>query len=428
MKLTTRIIRRVSTILLVVLTLWSVLFYAAMEEEIIDEVDDAIDLYAENVITRYLAGKELPSADNGTNNSYHLTKVTDEYARMHPHLTYTDEMRYIDDKRETEPARVLRTIFRGYDGEWHELTVATPTIEKRDLMKAVAYWVLGLYVAVVLTIIVVNAWVINRSMRPLYRLLRWLDRYNINEEIAPIDNPTQVTEFRTLNDTILRFSRRNHQLFEQQKRFIGDASHELQTPLAICLNRLELLCSTDMSEEQLGEILKTMQTLEHLSDLNRSLLLMSKIDNRQFPEVVPNDMVAIIRQAQSEYRRMTAEKKVDVHIDIAGHPVWSMNSSLAKTMIHNLYRNALTHNLKEQGILHIHISEDTIRMANTGTPAPLDSEHIFDRFYKSGQKAESTGLGLAIVQAICQLYELQITYSFEEKMHIFTISTKKSDK
>ena len=98
MKLTTRIIRRVSAILFVVLTLWSVLFYAVMEEEIIDEVDDAIDLYAENVITRYLAGKELPSVDNGTNNSYHLVEVTDEYARTHPHLSYTDEMRFIADK------------------------------------------------------------------------------------------------------------------------------------------------------------------------------------------------------------------------------------------------------------------------------------------------------------------------------------------
>ena len=84
MTLTSRIIRRVSAFLFVILTLWSVLFYLVMMDEITDEVDDAIDLYAENVITRYLAGKELPDTDNGTNNSYHINRVTEEYARTHP--------------------------------------------------------------------------------------------------------------------------------------------------------------------------------------------------------------------------------------------------------------------------------------------------------------------------------------------------------
>ena len=87
MKLKNRIIRRVSAFLIVVLTMWAVLFYVAMIDEITDEGDDAIDLYAEMVITRYLAGKELPSVDNGTNNSFHLTEVGEEYALGHPHLS-----------------------------------------------------------------------------------------------------------------------------------------------------------------------------------------------------------------------------------------------------------------------------------------------------------------------------------------------------
>ena len=422
MTLTTRIIRRVSAILFVVLTLWSVLFYAAMEEEIIDEVDDAIDLYTENVITRYLAGKELPSVDNGTNNSYHLVEVTDEYARTHPHLSYNDEMRYIADKKETEPARVLKTIFRTENGQWHELTVATPTIEKRDLMEAVAYWMLGLYLAVVLTIIVVNAWVIRRSMRPLYRLLGWLDRYNINEHTEALENPTKVTEFRTLNETIQRFSQRNQELFEQQKRFIGDASHELQTPIAICQNRLEMLCDSDMTEEQMGEIFKTIQTLEHMSELNRSLLFLSKIDNGQFPDTMPVDMASLAQQTQVEYRRMASEKRVSVAIRAEGHPVWQMNPALAKALVQNLYRNAIIHNLDEGGELHIYIGIEEIAFTNTGAPMALDKEHVFDRFYKSGGKERSTGLGLAIVKAICDLYGLTVEYTYDEEgRHTFAV-------
>lgn len=421
MKLTTRIIRRISAVLFVVLTLWSVLFYAVMAEEITDEVDDAIDLYAEMVITRYLAGKGLPSTDNGTNNSYYLQEVTEEYARTHPHLSYADEMLYIASKKETEPARVMKTIFRGANGRMHELTVVTPTIEKKDLMESVTYWVLGLYLVVVLIIIVVNAWVIRRSMRPLYRLLNWLDRYNINEQVEPLNNTTDVAEFQILNDTIQRFSQRNLQLFEQQKRFIGDASHELQTPLAICQSRLEMLCDTDLSEEQLGEILKTLQTLEHLSELNRSLLLLSKIDNGQFPEITPVDMSALVHQAQNEYRFMAAEKRVKVFVTEEERPIWQMNAALAKVLVNNLYRNALVHNQAEGGELHIYISIKEICFSNTGESTPLDEKHIFDRFYKAGGKEHSTGLGLAIVAAICHLHNLSISYSFEKGRHKFRV-------
>ena len=423
MTLTSRIIRRVSAFLFVILTLWSVLFYLVMMDEITDEVDDAIDLYAENVIIRYLAGKELPDTDNGTNNSYHINRVTEEYARTHPHFSYTDETLYIADKHEAEPARVMKTIFRNSIGEWMELTVITPTIEKKDLMESIAYWILGLYLAGVITIIVVNAWVIRRSMRPLYRLLGWLDRYNINEQADPIDNPTTVTEFQTLNDAIQRFSQRNHELFEQQKRFIGDASHELQTPIAICQNRLEMLCDTDLGEEQMGEVIKTLQTLEHMSELNRSLLLLSKIDNHQYLDTVPVDMAALVHQTQNEYRHMAAERKVKVTIEETCHLVWTMNPTLAKVLVHNLYRNALVHNLSEgDGELHIYIGTREMAFSNTGALVALDEEHIFDRFYKEGGREGSSGLGLAIVKAICDTSDLSVGYDFVERKHRFVVS------
>ena len=423
MTLTSRIIRRVSAFLFVILTLWSVLFYLVMMDEITDEVDDAIDLYAENVIIRYLAGKELPDTDNGTNNSYHINRVTEEYVRTHPHFSYTDETLYIADKHEAEPARVMKTIFRNSIGEWMELTVITPTIEKKDLMESIAYWILGLYLAVVITIIVVNAWVIRRSMRPLYRLLGWLDRYNINEQADPIDNPTTVTEFQTLNDAIQRFSQRNHELFEQQKRFIGDASHELQTPIAICQNRLEMLCDTDLGEEQMGEVIKTLQTLEHMSELNRSLLLLSKIDNHQYLDTVPVDMAALVHQTQNEYRHMAAERKVKVTIEETCHLVWTMNPTLAKVLVHNLYRNALVHNLSEgDGELHIYIGTREMAFSNTGALVALDEEHIFDRFYKEGGREGSSGLGLAIVKAICDTSDLSVGYDFVERKHRFVVS------
>lgn len=431
MKLVKRIILRSSLVLIIVLSVWAIMFYAAMMNEVTDEIDDSLDLYTEMVITRLLAGKEIPNTDNGTNNSYYLKTISREYADTHSHRSFTDEMLYIESKRETEPARVMRTIFQRADGTYNELTVMTPTIEKQDLRESIAYWVMGLYGMVILTIIVVNGWIVSQNMKPLYHLLNWLDRYNINEQTPPLDNPTKVTEFRKLNDTIVRFSQRNRELFEQQKRFIGDASHELQTPLAICQSRLEMLCDTELTEEQMGEVLKTLQTLDHLSELNRSLLFLSKIDNKQFPETTDVDVLSLVEETQREYQRIAVKKGVEVKVEKQklsqgfapgniGLSAWHMNPSLAKALIENLLRNAIVHNI-EGGVVEIYVSKEKLTIANTGEDGALNSEHIFDRFYKTRGKEGSTGLGLAIVSAICHLYNLKVSYEYHDNKHYFMV-------
>lgn len=426
MSLVYRIILRISVFLLLIFGLWGWCFYAAMIDEINDEVDDALELYADELITRVLAGKEIPDTANGTNNSYHLRMVDEEYVSTHPRFSFSDEKVYIEEKRETEPARVLKTIFRRADGSYGELTVLTPTIEKEDLIQAIAYWTLGLFALLVMMILIVNAWIISRSMRPLYRLLQWLDKHNISKKPQPLNNPTKVTEFRKLNEALQRFSERSHELYEQQKRFIGDASHELQTPLAICRNRLEMLCDTELTEEQMGEILKTLQTLEELSELNRSLLLLSKIDNNQFPENSEVDVTGITKSALNEYKRMAATQKLEVTLHEEAHPVWTMNSALAKIMVHNLVRNAIVHNV-EEGRIAIRLTPNGIVCENTGIAQPLDKAHIFDRFYKAGGKAHSTGLGLALVAAIARLYQFTVDYQYEEGegIHRFSVSASR---
>ena len=285
MKLIYRIVIRISLLLILVLGVWAVFFYMAMMDEVNDEVDDSLEDYSEVIIIRTLAGEELPSQNTGSNNQYYLREVTEEYADSREDITYKDSMVYIVEKGETEPARILTTIFKDDENRFYELTVSTPSIEKEDLTAAIRNWMIFLYVALLLVIIVVNVWVFQQSMRPLYVLLHWLDGYRIGSKNKPLENDTQITEFRKLNEAAIRNAERSEQLFEQQKQFIGNASHEIQTPLAICRNRLEMMMEDEsLSESQLEELMKTHQTLEHITKLNKSLLLLSKIDNGQFTD------------------------------------------------------------------------------------------------------------------------------------------------
>ena len=72
MKLLNTVLARLAVALLPILALWSVIFYFAMVEEINDETDDSLEGYAELIIRRTLAGRELPAVGDGSNNSYTL--------------------------------------------------------------------------------------------------------------------------------------------------------------------------------------------------------------------------------------------------------------------------------------------------------------------------------------------------------------------
>lgn len=424
MKLIYRIIIRISLVLTIVLGIWAAFFYIATIDEVNDEVDDSLEDYSEAIIIRALAGEELPSVDNGSNNQYYLNEVSKEYADRHEGISYKDSMIYIAGKNETEPARILATIFRDESGRYYELTVSTPAIEKADLKNAILNWVIFLYVALLLTIILICIWVFYRNMKPLYILLAWLDGYRIGEKNEPLINETTITEFKKLNEAAVRNAERNEQLFEQQKQFIGNASHEIQTPLAICRNRLELLMEdSSLSEKQLNELMKTHRTLEYITKLNKSLLFLSRIDNGQFSETKRMELNPILKQYLEDYCEVYAFRKIETSVEEHGVFSIAMNEALAVALLTNLLKNAFLHN-SDGGHIKIKITNSSVTFRNSGVKEPLDKEYIFDRFYQGNKKEGSTGLGLAIADSICKLQGLHLRYYYENEEHCFEVSLK----
>ncbi|MBR4043581.1 MAG: HAMP domain-containing histidine kinase [Bacteroidaceae bacterium] len=422
MKLFYRVLAHLLTGIFVILLGWAIVFYWGIMEEINDEVDDSLEDYSELVIIRSLAGKELPAHDNGSNNQYFLKEVDASYALSKEAICYRDSMIYIAEKGETEPARILTTIFKDKDERYYELSVYTPTIEKRDLKEAIFQLLIGLFVVLLITILVINVWVFHQSMKPFYILLDWLEKFRLGKKNDVLDNPTHTTEFRKLNEAVSRFASHSEEMFEQQKQFIGNASHEIQTPLAICQNRLEMLMEDEtLSEQQMGEIAKTCQTLEYVSKLNKSLLLLSKIDNSQFASVEKVCLNEILYRYLDDYQEVYDYKGITLDVHEKNTFNITMNGTLAVVLITNLLKNAFVHNIYK-GKIQIEITSSNIRFGNTGKDEHLDEKHIFERFYQGSKKEGSTGLGLAIVDAICRQSQLSIQYQFVKGWHWFDIS------
>lgn len=421
MKLFHLVLWRISLALIVVLTVWAGFFYMAVVEEVNDEVDDTLEDYSEGLIIRALSGEDMPTASNGSNNQYYLYEVSESYAASHPQITYRDEMVFITEKSETEPARVLITIFRTEDERYMELVVYTPTIEKLDLLRAILGWIIFLYVLLLLIILSINIWVFRKNMKPLYVLLKWLDTSQLGKKNEPLENTTKITEFRKLNAATMAFAERGEKLFEQQKTFIGNASHEMQTPLAICRNRLEMLMEDEtLTEHQLNELIKTHQTLENLTRMNRSLLLLCKIENGQFADTRSVCLNDILAHYLDDYKEVYAYRNITVTVTTDSSFCVEMNDSLVSVLVTNLLKNSFVHNI-DGGFIYIKITANTFEISNIGEK-PLDRERIFERFYQGQKKEGSTGLGLALVDSICKANHLKIDYTYVENRHIFTIS------
>ena len=422
MKLFYRVLMHLLVGIVVILVGWAVVFYMGIMEEINDEVDDSLEDYTELIITRSLAGKELPAHDSGSNNQYYLREVEPSYALSRPAIFYRDSMVYISEKKETEPARILTTLFKDKEGTYFEVAVYTPTIEKKDLRQAIFQLLVGLFVSLLVAILLINIWVFRRSMRPFYRLVDWLDHSRLGKKNVPLENPTHTTEFRKLNEAVMRYATHSEEVFEQQKQFIGNASHELQTPLAICQNRLEMLMEDEtLSELQMEEILKTYQTLEYVSKLNKSLLLLSKIDSSQFVETSEVCINEVLHRYVDDYCEVYDYRGIRLTVEEKGEFRIRMNETLAVVLVTNLLKNAFVHNI-DKGEIRIVITSSGIRFGNTGNGEPLDGKRIFERFYQGKKKEGSTGLGLAIVDAVCRQYQLRVSYSAVDGMHCFEVS------
>ena len=231
-----------------------------------------------------------------------------------------------------------------------------------------------------------------------------------------------MLEFRKLTSAARETIERAENHLERQKQFIGNASHELQTPLAVLGNRIEwMMDNTTLTEEQFAELSKMRQSIHRLVRLNRTLLLLSKIDSGHFLDKGNVDIVSVVENELEVYREIFADKEIYCNVKTPKSLLVQMDEMLATTMVSNLIKNAFVHS-PAGGTIDITISRGELTVANNGDGA-LDGTRLFDRFYTSG-KSGSTGLGLALVKSIAGYYNWGVEYGFSGRMHSFIIKFK----
>ncbi|MCF0055846.1 HAMP domain-containing sensor histidine kinase [Dyadobacter sp. CY356] len=421
MKLLNHTLKYLSITLFVIITVWAAIFYINMLDEVYDSLDDGLDNYKLLVIQKAQEDSTILTKNDFAESNYEIRQIPEAVALRQKDI-HVDTLMYMLNEEDFEPVRMLTSAFE-LNKRYYELKVISSMVEEDDLIEDLFYSLIWLYIALLASIIIVNNFLLKKTWQPFYLLLEQLRQFKLGKDpvIKPAD--TRVKEFKELNEAVSLLINQSLEAYNGQKQFIENASHELQTPLAISINKLELLSEKeDLTEANLMAIGQVIQTLERLTRLNKSLLLLSKIENKQFQYNEKVNFNSVFKTIIEEFTDFADYKNITFSYQENGQFLVGMNKNLSEIMVTNFIKNAIVHNIPN-GFVRITVSSSSFSIQNSGSEVPLDRNHIFKRFNKRSNEKNSTGLGLAIVKAIANLYDLTIDYSYK-KGHVMTVSSK----
>lgn len=421
MKLLSYTYRKLALLLFLLMAVWGVLFYYAIIDEVVDETDDTLENYGEILMESALHDPSILETEGSLMSFYKFTPISEEEGRHYRQVFY-DATVYIELEDEDEPVRVMCTAFRMPDGQYYELKLMISILERDDMVEAMLWYLGALFLLFLICTSIGIQLVLKGVFRPLHRLLDWLHCIQPGKEVPPLDNPTKIREFRQLSDAALDMGNRSYKAYEEQKQFIENASHELQTPLAIVRGKVELLAESEgMTEQQMEQLDEIYATLGRAVKLNKSLLLLSRIENGQYTEMEDVSVDEILDELLPDLMDIYEHKQVRLIRKREEQPfIIHCNHSLAQILVSNLVKNSLLHN-REGGELQVLTTPTSLVIKNTGD-VPLDGEKLFRRFYHGMDgKKDSTGLGLAIARSIALSSSLKLTYEWQDGMHTFRL-------
>lgn len=420
MKLLNQSLIYITLSVLITISFWSVIFYFNMIDEIEDSIDDGLGNYKVLILKKLQIDKSILQRRYFGEGNYAISPCYRDFD-FQKKDEFKDTLMYMLNERKIEPVRMLTTIIN-QGNQHYKLRIISPTAEQDDLIEELFWSVIFLFLILVINIVIINKVLLRKLWTPFYQLLYQLKSFRLNKESSVVPVNTKISEFLDLQKTLEEVFIYTNNAYKAQNHFIENASHELQTPIALANAKLEnLLESGQYNGHQISELYEVLEILLRLKQLNKSLLFLAKIENKQLFEsdnVFVNGLVKSVLDDFSEFKEY---KNINVSIQEKSNLIVQMDANFAHIIILNLIKNSLLHNLSSNGKVIVVINQSSIEILNSGINKPLQQDKIFDRFYKENQSSKGTGLGLSIIKAITDLYGFQFAYSFHNSMHKFQI-------
>ena len=256
---------------------------------------------------------------------------------------------------------------------------------------------------------------------PFYEILAKTKGFKVTQNQPLKFVKTNISEFDDLQNVLQELTHQISTDYHALKEFTENASHEIQTPLAIIRSKLEnLIQSENLQEVEMKAIQTVYEAAGRLSKLNQSLLLLTKIDNQQFVKQEQINIGQVIESQLINYEDFILGKQISIAKELNKTVELEINAVLLDILLSNLLMNAIKHNVKN-GTISIILTHEKIVIQNTGKALEDVPNDFFGRFKKHNTESDSLGLGLAIVKKICETNGLKIDYQYQDNLHIIEI-------
>ena len=336
--------------------------------------------------------------------------------------SYFSNIVILDNDKEGEEFRQLNVV-KNIEDKTYRIIIRESAVESDDLLEAIAVLIL-----VSLSLLLIMLYLINRIISTsvwstFYTNLEKLKHFSLTNLKPFTPEESDVLEFKELNNVIKTLTDKVIEDYEILKQFSEDASHELQTPLAVIRSKIEsLLDGNQLNELQTEKIQAIYNSVNKLSRINKGLLLIAKIGNRQFNRLELLNISELVKEKVSYFTELAEIKSLKFNIKLISN--WNLNSNkyLFDLLLNNLLYNAISHS-HPKGDITILLEDKKMTISNSGEKPIENQDRMFERFSK-GENSGSVGLGLAISKQICLAINLHLNYRFENGYHLFSVTEK----
>lgn len=292
-----------------VFTVCSIVLYFFVSSQILDNLDESLWKEKIKVEQKLKAGKNIDDLDDAIS----LTPTTFESVEGEG---MSDTTMYDSLEEEILPYRVLKSVVS--DGKASYLfTIRKSSMESDDLIESIIYPILLLFIVLLGGFFLINWYVSKKLWKPFYQTLEQLNNYKISESFEKFGS-TAIQEFSELNKTLNSMTEKMHSDFISQKQFIENASHEIQTPLAVIKTKIELLIqSANLNENDMQIIQSVYNASNKLSSLNKALLLLSKIENNQFKDIETIQFKSLLEKTLEHFGDLAELKNIRIEKNLS---------------------------------------------------------------------------------------------------------------
>jgi signal transduction histidine kinase len=416
MKLQTKINRRFITLLLLVFLVAGCGLYFTLAAVIDSNIDEILSNRAETVRSS-LHQNKIVFPFHSPDQTIDIQLSNGQSGERQ----FSDTAIYAASETSMVPARKL--VFQErINGKTYKVTLLLSHLEAGDFVGLAFWFMLGTFVLIILALYFLNRKLSATIWNPFYRTLKELKEFKVDQKTVKGLTSSSIDEFDQMNNVLNQMMRKMTTDYANLKEFSENASHEMQTPLAVVKSKLEtLLTDRNLSEEHRKQVQTAYDAASRVSKLGQTLLLLSKIENNQFIEKRPIDLSALVAERMDELIELLALRNIEVVCNLQQSFSVNMNPMLADLLVTNLLGNAIKHNV-DNGFIHVTSQASRLSFRNTGKMLQGDPQSLFSRFAKEGVTKDSNGLGLSIVAEICKVSSLAIDYTCPEGVHCLTLS------